>query len=155
MIICLFRGHSWSQWYNWVRGDKQYRYCSRCGATEERIGLVVVKKRNIVNWLISLTKPSFGDPMEQSYREGLRDWYYHIPRDVLNDGIKCLANEMKKKSFDFSRFNSFSFFLDCHSCQNYRFCEDITHSMEKVFKKYERKEKVQKRGGKMRVAAGS
>ena len=100
----------------------------------------------MLNSFASLGKPSFEVSMEQSYREGLRQWYYHIPRDVLNYGIKCLANRMRKKSFDFSRFSSFSFFLDCSSCQNYRFCEDIIHSMQKVFKKYERKEKVQKEG---------
>jgi hypothetical protein len=143
MIICLFKGHNWSQWYNRGTEDKQYRYCIRCGATEEKIGLVVVKKRNILNWLISLTKPSFKDSIDEAVREGQQQWFNRIPRDELNDAIKCLANELSKKDFD-----SLGLFLvGCGYCRNRNFCGDIIHSMEKAFKKYERKEKVQKRGG--------
>jgi hypothetical protein len=42
-IICFMKGHRWSQWYNWVTNDKQYRYCARCGEIEYRIGLKMVK----------------------------------------------------------------------------------------------------------------
>jgi len=47
-IICLLKEHKWSQWYNWGRGDKQYRYCERCGKQQFRIGLMMVKARGLV-----------------------------------------------------------------------------------------------------------
>ena len=143
MIICFFKGHNWSQWYNSPTKKGDYRYCSRCSATEERIGLMVVKKRNIFNWLSSLTKPSFRDSLEQAHREGQQQLFSRIPRDVLNEGIKCLANELSKKDFD-----SLGLFLvRCGYCRNRSFCGDIIHSMQKVYKKYELKEKVQQRDG--------
>lgn len=136
MIICLFKGHSWSQWYSLARGDKPYRYCSRCGATEERIGQVVVKKRNILNWLRSLTEPSF---IDEAVREREKQWYYHIPRDELNDAIKCLANELSKKDFDSPRL---WLCKECFGCRYQMFCESIIHSMQKAFEKYAQKETI-------------
>ena len=99
---------------------------------------MVVKKRNIFNWLISLTKPSFKDSLEQAMREGQEQLFSRIPRDVLNEGIKCLANELSKKDFD-----SLGLFLvRCGYCRNRSFCGDIIDSMQKVYKRYELKEKV-------------
>jgi len=37
-IVCIlfFKEHIWSGWCSWVTGDKDYRYCSRCGKQEFR-----------------------------------------------------------------------------------------------------------------------
>ncbi len=90
--------------------------------------------RNIFNWFISLGKPSWEDSIEVATREARRQWYSKIPRDVLNDGIKCLANEMSKiENFDSLRLS----FVDCPSCRNYFFCDDIIRCMRKAFRKHE------------------
>jgi len=157
-IICYFRGHKWSQWYPWITFGKHYRYCSVCGKAQLGDMLLGVRDmtpeemhgqrsnmsrlRNIFNWLISLTKPSFRDSIDEAVKEGQQQWFNRIPRDVLNDGIKCLANELSKKDFDSLGLS----LVSCGYCRNRNFCGDIIHSMEKAFKKYERKEKVQKSG---------
>ena len=147
------KGHRWSQWYDWHTGDKEYRYCYRCGEIEYRIGLMVVKTnpkeehvrrnnmsrlRNMFNWLISLTKPSFRDSIDEAVREGRQQWYYRIPRDELNDAIKCLANQLS----NIEDFSSPRLWLcnECRQCRYQLFCRSIIHSMEKTFEKYARSE---------------
>ncbi len=146
----MLRGHRWSQWYNYVTEDKQYHYCYRCSEIEYRIGLKVVKAnpkgvfRNIFKWFISLGKPSWEDSVEEAASEGQQQWYYHIPRDELNEAIKCLANELSNiEDFDSPRL---WLCKECRWCRYQLFCESIIRSMRKAFKKYEREEEVQKRG---------
>jgi len=147
-IICYFRGHSWSQWYPWLTFGKHYRYCSVCG--KQQLGSVLTgirdmtpeemhgqrsnmsRFRNIFNWFISLGKPSFVDSIEIANREASEQWYSKIPRDELNDAIKCLANELSKKDFDSLGL----FFVGCGRCRNRSFCGDIIHSIRKALKKY-------------------
>lgn len=94
--------------------------------------------RDIFNWFIGLGKPSFRDSIEIANREAWEQWYSKIPRDELNDAIKCLATELSKKDFDSLGL----FFVDCGRCLNRNFCGTIIHSIRKAFKKYELKEKV-------------
>lgn len=100
--------------------------------------------RDISNWFISLSKPSWYDFMDEAVREGQQQWYYKIPKDELNDAIQCLVNKLS----NIEDFPSPRLWLckECRWCRYQFFCRSIIHSMEKAFKKYERKEKVQKRG---------
>jgi len=30
-LICFFFGHKWSDWERYIMGDRDYKYCIRCG----------------------------------------------------------------------------------------------------------------------------
>lgn len=91
------------------------------------------KLRNIFNWFISLGKPSFRDSIDIANREAWEQWYSKIPRDELNDAIKCLASELSNiEDFDSPTL----FFVGCGRCRNRNFCGDIVNSMRKAFTKY-------------------
>jgi len=92
----------------------------------------ISKSSDILNRLTSLGKPSFADSIEIANREASEQWYSKIPRDELNDAIKCLANELSKKDFDSLGL----FFVGCGRCRNRSFCGDIIHSIRKALKKY-------------------
>jgi len=36
-LVCLFKGHIWSDWCPWITGDKDYRWCIRCGKKEFKV----------------------------------------------------------------------------------------------------------------------
>jgi len=139
----LFKGHNWSRWYEYAAKDKQYRYCIRCSEIEYKIGLKVVKAkpkgkmsilRDTLNWFINLGKPSFKDSLEIATREASEQWYSKVPRNELNEAIKCLANELS----NIEDINSPRLWLckECIWCRYQLFCNDIIHSMTKAFKKY-------------------
>jgi len=78
-------------------------------------------------------KPSWKDSVEEAVREGQQQWYYRIPKDELNDAIKCLANELSSiESFDSPRLWLSE---ECPFCRSQLFCESILRSMRKAFKK--------------------
>ena len=136
-FLCLIFKHEWSDWKFTSDKTTEYRYCVRCDATEEKIGLKVVRRGNILKWLISLGKPSLIDSLERANEETLRQWYYHIPRDELNSASKCLVNELKNvEDFPPSKILLCN---KCGSCRYHLFCNSILRSMEKAFNQYERK----------------
>jgi len=92
--------------------------------------------RDIFNWFISLGKPSWKDSVEEAVREGEQQWYYRIPRDELNDAIKCLSNQLSNiEDLDSPRL---WLCKQCQWCRYQLFCRSIIHYMEKAFKKYAR-----------------
>lgn len=36
-LVCFFKEHEWSEWMHWITGDKDYRFCYRCGNEEFRV----------------------------------------------------------------------------------------------------------------------
>ena len=91
--------------------------------------------RDIFNWFISLGKPSW----EEEELDARRRWYLSIPRDELNDCLKCLANKISEDKLGSLGVASNS---DCLFCRCHSFCDSIDRSINKRLAKYERKGKA-------------
>ena len=93
--------------------------------------------RDIFNWVISLGKPSWADSMIEEANEATRQMSLSIPKDKLNEAIKCIANGLNDTAFDPER--GFMSLSGCAFCRYQLFCSSIDRSMRKAFDKFAKK----------------